>query len=1741
MNKVMKKMFFTGDRKYWLRHALMLLCTVVGYASTSLAQSWSFVGTAGFSTGIANFQRMAFSHSGVPYVIYADNNSGLYQAAVKKYNGSAWVSVGVPFISPGQATYTDIAFDAADTPYIVYMDYANGQKATVMKFDGSSWITVGGAGFTPGAADYFSLKFDAAGVLYVAYDDYANSNRASVMKYNGSSWVNVGAAGFSAGDALWISLDIDATGNLYVGFEDYDNGQKATVMKYNGSAWATVGSGGISVGGTAHEAVAIGPGGTPYIAFKDDGLAGKAVVKKYNGSSWESVGPLGISAGIGSWLSLAVDATGVPYLAYSDGAAGGATVKKFDGISWASVGGEGLITAGTWFKSLAFDPVGVPYLAFSDDVSGFKTTVMKFNSPITGTTSICLGGTTTLSDTATGGVWSSDNVSVATVDAAGVVSGLTVGSALISYTTAGGSDTLRVTVFPPASAGTISGSATVCQSATTTLTSTITGGVWSSSNVAVTTVNDAGAVTGVSPGTAIISYAVTNCGTAYATQVITVNPSPNAGTITGTATVCPTATTTLASTGDAGGTWASSIPSRGTVASSSGVVTGISAGTTTISYSATNSCGTATATTVVTVNPLPNAGTITGTATVCSTSTTTLNDILIGGVWSSSTSAVGTVSTSGVVTGLSGGTTTISYSRTNSCGTAVATMIVTVNPLPNGGTITGTPTVCPTATTSLSSTGDAGGTWFSSSANATIGATTGVVTGVTAGTSTITYSVSNGCGTTTVTRVVTVNALPNAGTIMGSPVCPSASTTLTNPTGDAGGVWSSVTTSVATINASSGLLNGVSAGTSVISYTVTNVCGTAATSMVFTVNPLPSAGTITGTATVCVTSTITLTDGAGGGVWSSSTPAKGTVNASGVVAGIASGTTTISYSVTNGCGTAVATKVVTVNPLPNAGIITGTATVCPTATTTLSSTGDAGGAWTSVSSNATVGASSGVVTGVTAGTSTISYSVTNSCGVAAVTRIATVNALPNAGFIVGSSTCPSGTITLTSPTGDIGGVWTSGTTSVATINSSSGFVNGVSFGTTVISYAVTNVCGTAATSIVFTVNASPNAGSITGPATVCVAATITLTDGVSGGIWSSSTPARGTVNASGVVTGISAGTTTISYSITNSCGTAVATKVVTVNPLPNAGTITGPGSVCVGASITLLDGAPGGVWSSLATTVATVDPFGAVTGISAGTSTISYVVTNSCGTATATKVVTVNPLPSAISGAASVCQAASTMLTNPDFGGAWSASNTNVSVVPSTGATTGVASGTVTITYTLPTGCTASMPFTVNALPSVFSVTGGGSYCAGGVGLHIGVSGSNSGIQYQLYNGTTPVGSPLTGTGPAVDFGLITAAGTYTVEATNSATSCTAGMAGSALVTINSYVVPSVSMGSTPATMALCTGVPVTFTAIPVNGGTMPAFQWEVNGSSVGTSSSYAYVPSNGDIISVTLFPAGSVCVSPATAISADTLSVLSPGTPLMTIGAVPGGSICPGTAVTFSATATSFAGTSPLYRWIKNGVTVWYSPYYTYIPVNGDVVFCKLISDYACRLTDTAYSNTISVSVVTPTPAPTVTITGGTVVGIGATITLTANAIGGTTPLLYQWSVNSVLIPGTTNNVFMSSSLANGSIVACRVTNTDMCAYHSDKSVVVSVRDLGVGGGDGSLLKPTVYPNPNDGAFVLNVPSMFDEEASVIVSNILGVKIQELKVATNKEVGLKLDTPGIYIVTIFTSQGTQSIKVNVR
>ncbi len=222
--------------------------------------------------------------------------------------------------------------------------------------------------------------------------------------------------------------------------------------------------------------------------------------------------------------------------------------------------------------------------------------------------------------------------------------------------------------------------------------------------------------------------------------------------------------------------------------------------------------------------------------------------------------------------------------------------------------------------------------------------------------------------------------------------------------------------------------------------------------------------------------------------------------------------------------------------------------------------------------------------------------------------------------------------------------------------------------------------------------AQPPLGIITGNLNICIGDTSTLHDATPGGTWSSSNPAVATIgSATGLVTGISMGTTTIYYA-TTLIGTASAIDTVYPAPSPILGTMT----ICAGAATTLTDATSGGTWSSSSPAIGTIgSSSGIVTGIAAGTDTITYAM--GCKVKA---VVTVNPLPSLITGPLNICVGNTAVFTDTITGGTWSSTPVTVATIgSSSGVVTGITAGAATITYTLPAGCSRTVAITVNPLP----------------------------------------------------------------------------------------------------------------------------------------------------------------------------------------------------------------------------------------------------------------------------------------------------------------------------------------------------------------------------------------------------------------------------------------------------------
>jgi uncharacterized protein YjdB len=418
---------------------------------------------------------------------------------------------------------------------------------------------------------------------------------------------------------------------------------------------------------------------------------------------------------------------------------------------------------------------------------------------ISGTHLVCIGTTTTLSESGSGGTWSSSATGIATVSSTGVVSGVTPGTATIFYTVStpcgGGSATYVMTVTPLPTPFT--GGLSICRGSSTTLGSTPLGGMWSSSNTAVASIDaSTGFVSGLIAGTSTIVYS-SGLGCSRS-AVFAVRD------IVGPSAVCLDSTISLTVPGVGGLTWTSHDTTIASVGSGSGVVTGLSIGTSMITYSGTG-CFLTHSVMVGAYAP------IVGSDSVCVGGSGYLTNIVGGGTWSSTNVSVASISfDSGLVYGYIPGFDTIIYRLPAGCMASRRIQIIGP-PSPSTGTLA----TCAEGGTTTISNPTPGGVWSSADNTiATVNPTTGVITGVAPDTVGIIYTIPPGCSRRT---VVTINPLPEHITGKDT-VCPGILDTLHSVT--TGGIWSSGTTSLATVDTLGvvGIVVGHTGGNAIISY-----------------------------------------------------------------------------------------------------------------------------------------------------------------------------------------------------------------------------------------------------------------------------------------------------------------------------------------------------------------------------------------------------------------------------------------------------------------------------------------------------------------------------------------------------------------------------------------------------------------------------------------------------------------------------------------------------------------------------------------------------------------------------------------------------------------------------------------------------------------------------------------------------------------------------------------------------------
>ena len=313
----------------------------------------------------------------------------------------------------------------------------------------------------------------------------------------------------------------------------------------------------------------------------------------------------------------------------------------------------------------------------------------------------------------------------------------------------------------------------------------------------------------------------------------------------------------------------------------------------------------------------------------------------------------------------------------------------------------------------------------------------------------------------------------------------------------------------------------------------------------------------------------------------------------------------------------------------------------------------------------------------------------------------------------------------------------------------------------------------------------------------------------------------------------------------------------------NSYTVSGGGTLCSGgAGVSIkLSNSQSGVSYQLKNGTTDVGTVVAGTGLAltwtnnATAGTYTVVATTCSLTMAGSATVTVIPLPTAftVAGGGAICTGAtglSITLSSSETGVKYQLMNgcTNVGAAKAgTGSLLTWASNTTSGTYTIvaanstnatcTTTMTGSAVITVNAKPTLFTVSGTGAICLGAPGLTITLSGSEGGVNYQLKKGAALVGTALAGTGSSLTWTADNVStGTYTVVGTNATTSCAVTMTGNAVITVNPLPTAYTVAGGT----SYCAGGPgVSITLSNSQAGVN--YQLQVDG--VNTGSPLAGIP----------------------------------------------------------------------------------------------------------------------------------------------------------------------------------------------------------------------------------------------------------------------------------------------------------
>lgn len=286
----------------------------------------------------------------------------------------------------------------------------------------------------------------------------------------------------------------------------------------------------------------------------------------------------------------------------------------------------------------------------------------------------------------------------------------------------------------------------------------------------------------------------------------------------------------------------------------------------------------------------------------------------------------------------------------------------------------------------------------------------------------------------------------------------------------------------------------------------------------------------------------------------------------------------------------------------------------------------------------------------------------------------------------------------------------------------------------------------------------------------------------------------------------------------------------------------------------------------------------------------------------------------------------------------------------------------------------------------------------------------------------------------------------------NSSTPAITGNSSAITITVNAAVTPTVSINATFATGGSICNDTALFTAVATAGGTAPVYQWELNGTSVGTDSvgfSADSVLLPGDVVSITLI-SNAACTTVDTVDT--TITVMCND---IFIGAVPGLSFCSCDTMAIPYTSVGLFGSGNIYSvQLSDSLGSFITPTLIGTEVstaNSGTIQCLIpcatatSGNYLVRVLSSAPADTSAVSALftintSYTPSVSMSTTATTALCIDTAVTFLAVPVNGGSAPVYQWQRNGVNVGANSPIYTTSGAFVIGEVITVLMMPSATC-----------------------------------------------------------------------------------------------------